>query len=263
MNSKTQLTNEELGVRELLQLQAPQAKMLIETGFLADLALEEGSLWDSLEDYGAEEDEIQYSSRMKSRSKSPDDATNFVFVPYILETYLTFGVLACLDQFLFTIIILPLRTIYALIQVYKGKTLIPAQKIDIARFLLMMTVFTILRILIHDMDELQTYASAESLLKIKILLKYVCPTLDNVIKDFTGTTLASFWYFISDSQKESSSSSSSSYYRSLVFYSCMSVTCLTLHSFILLFHVAVLDAAIRDGINRTHSSDDSYSVFRG
>eukprot|EP00096_Caligus_rogercresseyi_P011143 TRINITY_DN4293_c0_g1_i1.p1 TRINITY_DN4293_c0_g1~~TRINITY_DN4293_c0_g1_i1.p1 ORF type:complete len:504 (+),score=59.00 TRINITY_DN4293_c0_g1_i1:269-1780(+) len=104
-----------------------------------------GQIWSEItREYVLQNDEGRYTIRRRKMYA-------FITIPFALETFMSYGILHCLDSFLFVVTFLPLRFISALLSIF-GRTLLrllglgsrgsplcrPAETIDILRGLIIL-----------------------------------------------------------------------------------------------------------------------------
>eukprot|EP01097_Dermamoeba_algensis_P008575 TRINITY_DN5767_c0_g1_i1.p1 TRINITY_DN5767_c0_g1~~TRINITY_DN5767_c0_g1_i1.p1 ORF type:complete len:598 (-),score=144.86 TRINITY_DN5767_c0_g1_i1:38-1795(-) len=173
----------------------------------------------------------------------PQTANDFVFVPYHLERFILFGVLLCLESLLGVLIFLPIRFCLSL-KAFINSVVDPAtqkfskhQMIDLVSGILMaISLYVSSKIAIENVSDLFT---KEALLKLKITYT-VFELFNSVLIAFGNNIMGSLFWAITRPPEVVVE-------RGKAFFLIVAAIYNSLHAAFLVFHIAVLDAALDRG----------------
>ncbi|KAK7472524.1 hypothetical protein VKT23_000639 [Stygiomarasmius scandens] len=125
--------------------------------------------------------------------------SNFLSIPLAMEKIIGFGFILCLDSFLYTFTILPIRFALAVYRLLtpSGKPLAPAQKADILRCLLLLVSILIL-VPLTDASKIYHFIRGQDTIKLYVIFNALeiadrlCASIGQDILDclFSRSTLA-------------------------------------------------------------------------
>ncbi|RIA83487.1 eukaryotic membrane protein family-domain-containing protein, partial [Glomus cerebriforme] len=211
------------------------------------------TLWDYFKDEltASEFDTLQELKRER--------VTNFLGIPWSIEKLMIFGFFICLDSFLYTLTILPLRVIFAFYSLImnivsffnnddnnqrKYNILNLSQKCDLLKGLLIILVC----IALQNVDASRIYhiIRGQSAIKLYVIFN-VLEILDRLCCSFGGDILDSL-FSKSTLGKRKDDSNNSSNWRTLNFFILALIYILT-HSIILFYQAITLNVAINSYSN--------------
>ena len=169
----------------------------------------------------------------------PEDATQFVLVPFAFERMMVFGQLVFIDSVLFTLCVLPLRFLLALAAFLQHRwrhgfyALHHIHKIDVLRVALMVSGFLFVRQ--FPISILASFIQRESLLKLKIFLTLV-ELMDRLMSSYGENILGSLFWSVEAPKDQVS--------RGFFWHFALSVVYICLHSLFLLLNLSVFEVAV-------------------
>jgi len=165
---------------------------------------------------------------------NPANATDFLFVPYTLESLISYGIFVCLDSLLFVFTALPIRAAIALYHLLlRGRKLHALQKVDVLKTISLVLGYLFLRLI--DIPSLSQFMVKESLLKIKYLITLLV-VMDKLMSSYGKNIMGSlFWAINQPAHKVKHG-----YYWHFI----LSIIYMNMHAAFLLGYIAVMDVAM-------------------
>ncbi|KAG2186962.1 hypothetical protein INT44_003190 [Umbelopsis vinacea] len=210
------------------------------------------SIWDYLKD------ELTASDFDSAQDLKRERITNLLGVPGAVEKLMSFGQLVCLDSFLYTFTILPLRFFFALvrfldvsfwnmvnIRTLDRRHLKPSQKCDLLKGLLLILTYLAMRTL--DASRMYHSIRGQAVLKLYVIFNVLeicdklCCSIGSDILDalFSKTTLGNY----RGQQTSGESISAKRHLRPVTFF-FLALTYMILHTLVLFIQMITLNVAI-------------------
>ncbi|KAI8581596.1 hypothetical protein K450DRAFT_207459 [Umbelopsis ramanniana AG] len=210
------------------------------------------SIWDYLKD------ELTASDFDSAQDLKRERVTNLLGVPGAVEKLMSFGQLVCLDSFLYTFTILPLRFFFALVRFFDvsfwnivnirtldRRHLKPSQKCDLLKGLLLILTYLAMRTL--DASRMYHSIRGQAVLKLYVIFNVLeicdklCCSIGSDILDalFSKTTLGNY----RGQQTSGESISAKRHLRPVTFF-LLALTYMILHTLVLFIQMITLNVAI-------------------
>ena len=200
------------------------------------------SLWDHLLD------EVLSSSSESTQELKWERVSNFMSVPIWIEKLVTFGILVCLNSFLYTLTILPLRFLVAWtrwaynalewVRAGRKRYLNVSNKCDILQGLLVIqTCYLLSRI--ADASKMYHSVRGQDVVKLSVIFS-VLEISDRLCASFGQDVLDSLFSRRTLARR---SNGSQPYVRMLGYY-VLSLAYIVFHTFVLLYELVTLNVAI-------------------
>ncbi|CAO3669288.1 unnamed protein product [Umbelopsis ramanniana] len=210
------------------------------------------SIWDYLKD------ELTASDFDSAQDLKRERVTNLLGVPGAVEKLMSFGQLVCLDSFLYTFTILPLRFFFALVCFFEvsfwnvlnirtldRRHLKPSQKCDLLKGLLLILTYLAMRTL--DASRMYHSIRGQAVLKLYVIFNVLeicdklCCSIGSDILDalFSKTTLGNY----RGQQTSGESISAKRHLRPVTFF-LLALTYMILHTLVLFIQMITLNVAI-------------------
>jgi hypothetical protein len=181
-----------------------------------------------------------------SPSESLEQMANMVSLPFHLENFMTFGLLACLNSFLRLVILLPLKIFVdclVLVWAIRGLFIIRPQKSSLLKIVnvgnLVFTSLVSLAILFSNVDTSKIYHTIRAQSSIKLYVMFGVLEISDKLLSTVGQDLLN--YLFSQAPAEVIKSPSA-VVRYLIFYAA-SFVYLSLHTIVLVYQTISLNVA--------------------
>lgn len=164
-----------------------------------------------------------------------ENLLNVVKIPLGLERVVAFGLLACLDSFLYTFTILPLRICYAFYTLCRSSALPSYRKSDLVKG----TLFTLLLTMLLKLDTSKIYHGIRGQAAMKLYVMFNVLEIADKLCSALGQDIMECLY----------SKNTTANLPRLILFACLAVIYGCVHSLVLLYQIITLNVAVNSYSN--------------